>query len=131
MKTKTKSLFNPKLFLAKIGVGRSLADYPKNQMVFSQGDSADAVFYIQKGRVKLTVVSRQGKEAVIAILGVEKPFFWRRMLGGSVNSHGNRRHHVRVLDHADKEGGNGPGAPRSAGLLRVIPAPSALPKHSH
>jgi CRP-like cAMP-binding protein len=82
MKTKIKPLFDPKVFLAKIGEGRSLADYQKNQKVFSQGDSADAVFYIQKGQVKLTVISRQGKEAVIAILGVDNPFLGEGCLAG-------------------------------------------------
>jgi CRP/FNR family cyclic AMP-dependent transcriptional regulator len=69
MTPKSKPLFNPKLFLAKVGAGRTIAEYPKDQMVFSQGDPANAVFYIQKGKVKLTVVSHAGKEAVIAILG--------------------------------------------------------------
>jgi CRP/FNR family cyclic AMP-dependent transcriptional regulator len=69
MKAKVRPLFDPKLFLAKIGEGRSVADYGKKRKVFSQGDPADAVFYLQKGGVKLTVVSKQGKEAVIAILG--------------------------------------------------------------
>jgi CRP/FNR family cyclic AMP-dependent transcriptional regulator len=82
MKRKTKPPFDPKLFLAKIGEGRSLADYKQNQKVFSQGDRADAVFYIQKGQVKLTVVSRQGKEAVIAILGGDNPFFGEGCLAG-------------------------------------------------
>jgi CRP-like cAMP-binding protein len=82
MKTKIKPLFDPKLFLAKIGAGRSLAEYQKNQKIFSQGDSADAVFYIQKGQVKLTVVSRQGKEAVVAILGVDNPFLGEGCLAG-------------------------------------------------
>jgi CRP/FNR family transcriptional regulator, cyclic AMP receptor protein len=61
--------FNPKSFLAKVGEGRSIGWYRKDQIVFSQGDSADAVYYIQKGKVKLTVVSERGKEAVVAILG--------------------------------------------------------------
>ena len=82
MKAKTKPPFDPKLFLAKIGAGRSLADYQKDQRVFSQGDPADAVFYIQNGQVKLTVVSRQGKEAVIAILGGDNPFFGEGCLAG-------------------------------------------------
>ena len=69
MTPKSKPLFDPKLFLAKVGKGRTIAEYSKNQMVFSQGDPADAIFYIQKGKVKLTVVSNDGKEAVIAILG--------------------------------------------------------------
>lgn len=60
--------FNAKALLAKVGVGRSIAKYDTNQTVFQQGDAADAVFYIQSGKLKLTVVSEQGKEAVIALL---------------------------------------------------------------
>ena len=61
--------FDPKNFLAKVGRGKTHTDYPKDQKVFSQGEPADAIFYVRKGKVKLMVVSRQGKEAVIAILG--------------------------------------------------------------
>jgi CRP/FNR family cyclic AMP-dependent transcriptional regulator len=61
--------FNPQSFLAKVGEGRRIATYRKDQIVFSQGDPGDSVFYIQKGRVKLTVVSEQGKEAIVAMLG--------------------------------------------------------------
>jgi len=68
MTPKVKPVFDPKLFLSKVGKGRTIADYSKNQVIFSQGDPADAVFYIQKGKVKLTVVSNAGKEAIIAIL---------------------------------------------------------------
>jgi CRP/FNR family transcriptional regulator, cyclic AMP receptor protein len=68
MKPREKPIFNPKTFLAKVGKGKTHTDHPKNEKVFSQGDAAGAIFYIQKGRVKLTVVSTQGKEAVIAIL---------------------------------------------------------------
>jgi CRP/FNR family cyclic AMP-dependent transcriptional regulator len=60
--------FDPKAFLAKVGEGKTIEKYEKGQVVFSQGDTADAVFYIQEGRVKLTVVSEQGKEAVVGIL---------------------------------------------------------------
>jgi CRP/FNR family cyclic AMP-dependent transcriptional regulator len=63
-----KDMFDPKNFIAKVGAGKQVLEFHKNQHVFEQGDVADAVFYIQKGRVKLTVVSEQGKEAVIAIL---------------------------------------------------------------
>jgi CRP/FNR family cyclic AMP-dependent transcriptional regulator len=64
--------FHPDDFLAKIGEGRTIASYRKNQIVFSQGDAADSVFYIQKGKVKVTVVSEHGKEAVVAILGIDE-----------------------------------------------------------
>ncbi len=74
-------LFDTKDFLARIGEGRSIGKYRKGQVVFSQGDVGDAVFYIQKGKAKLTVVSEQGKEAVIAILGADE-FFGEGCLAG-------------------------------------------------
>jgi CRP/FNR family transcriptional regulator, cyclic AMP receptor protein len=61
-------VFDPKVFLAKVGEGKTIIEFHRNQNVFSQGDVADTVFYIQKGTVKLTVTSEQGKEAVVAIL---------------------------------------------------------------
>ena len=72
MAKKTRPKFNPKAFLAKVGEGRSIASYRKGGTVFSQGEPADSVCYIQKGKVKLTVVSEQGKEAVVAILGANE-----------------------------------------------------------
>ena len=60
--------FNPQTFLAKVGQGKTTLQAPKEQLIFSQGDAADAVFYIQAGRVKLTVFSQQGKEAVVGVL---------------------------------------------------------------
>ncbi len=63
-----KSSFDPKIFLAKVGAGKTILEFHKNQNIFAQGDVADTVFYLQKGRVKLTVLSEQGKEAVVAIL---------------------------------------------------------------
>jgi CRP/FNR family transcriptional regulator, cyclic AMP receptor protein len=69
MATKRRLPFDAKSFLAKVGKGRSISKYRKDQVVFSQGDLAEAVFYIQKGKVKVTVVSDQGKEAVVALLG--------------------------------------------------------------
>jgi CRP/FNR family transcriptional regulator, cyclic AMP receptor protein len=78
--TDTES-FDPNLFLAKVGEGRSLSLYSKDQIIFSQGEPADAVFYIQKGRVKVTVVSEQGKEAIVAILG-SNDFFGEGCLAG-------------------------------------------------
>jgi CRP-like cAMP-binding protein len=69
MKRKRKPAFDPKAFLAKADGGRTISKYQKEQIVFSQGEAADAVFYIQQGKIKITVVSEQGKEAVVAILG--------------------------------------------------------------
>ena len=81
MPTKCRSSFDPKAFLAKVGEGRSINRYRKDQIVFSQGDPADAVFYIERGEVKFTVVSEQGKEAVVAILGTNQ-FFGEGCLAG-------------------------------------------------
>src|SRR5688572_16984311 len=60
--------FNPHTFLRVVGNGKTILPSPNKHTIFSQGDAADAVFYIQTGKVKLTVVSQQGKEAVVAIL---------------------------------------------------------------
>jgi CRP/FNR family transcriptional regulator, cyclic AMP receptor protein len=65
-----KLAFQPELFLTRNGLGRKIVDVQKHQALFSQGDDGDAIFYIQKGRVKLTVNSKRGKEATIALLGV-------------------------------------------------------------
>jgi len=71
-KTKAKprvpGSFDPKPFLARVGRGRSVASYRPPERIFAQGDPANAAYYIQQGQVKITVVSRQGKEAVIGIL---------------------------------------------------------------
>ena len=70
-KNKKPRAFDPKEFLATVGNGRTLSVYRKNDLIFSQGEPADAVFYIQNGKAKITVVSDQGKEAVVALLGLD------------------------------------------------------------
>jgi CRP/FNR family transcriptional regulator, cyclic AMP receptor protein len=77
----TKASFDPTLFFARVGEGRSLAKHSKGEIVFSQGEPAEAVFYIQQGKVKLTVVSEQGKEAVVAFLEKDD-FFGEGCLAG-------------------------------------------------
>jgi CRP/FNR family transcriptional regulator, cyclic AMP receptor protein len=81
VRKRVKASFDPKIFLAKMGEGKTVSKYRKDQVVFSQGQVADAVFYIQHGKIKLTVVSEQGKEAVIAILG-PGDFFGEGCLNG-------------------------------------------------
>ena len=78
---KKRGRFNPQTFLSTIDGGRKTLSFPKKQMVFSQGDSSDAVFYIQKGRVRLSVVSKKGKEATIGVLN-EGDFFGEGCLAG-------------------------------------------------
>src|SRR5450759_1747176 len=76
-----RASFDSKVFLAKQDRGMTIAEYRKNQIVFSQGDFASSIFYIRGGKIKLTVVSEGGKEAVIAILGPDE-FFGLRCLTG-------------------------------------------------
>ena len=78
---KKRREFDPHAFLATIGEGRKLVLFQKKQTIFSQGDPTDAVFYIQTGKVKLTVVSKTGKEATIGMLG-ERDFFGEGSLAG-------------------------------------------------
>jgi CRP/FNR family cyclic AMP-dependent transcriptional regulator len=83
MKRRVKPPFDPKEFLSKVNGGLGLRNYRKDQMVYRQGDPADFVFYIQSGKVKKTVVSEQGKEAVIAILDTGD-FFGEACLTGEL-----------------------------------------------
>jgi CRP-like cAMP-binding protein len=72
MTRKAKPPFDPKAYLAKANGGRTISQYRKNEIVFSQGELADSVFYIHEGKVKVTVISEQGKEAVVAVLGSDE-----------------------------------------------------------
>jgi CRP/FNR family cyclic AMP-dependent transcriptional regulator len=81
METNGKPAFDPKVFLASADRGRTISKYQTNQIAFSQGDLADSVFYISDGKVKITVLSEQGKEAVVAILGADQ-FFVEGCLAG-------------------------------------------------
>jgi len=68
MEDKTNQAFDPNEFLAQMGEGKTIHEFNKDEIVFAQGDAANSVFYIQKGRVKVVVISEQGKEAVVGIL---------------------------------------------------------------
>ena len=81
MKRKAKLPFDPQAFLSKVNGGRAIAEYRKDKTIFRQGDPSDAVFYIQSGKVKTTVVSEEGKEAVVALLGTGD-FFGEGCLAG-------------------------------------------------
>jgi len=90
---KAKISFDPKKFLASVSEGTTITKYRKGQTVFSQGDAADAVFYLQTGELKLSVVSEQGKEAVVAILGPGS-FFGE----GCLNGHARRIATTTAMD---------------------------------
>ncbi len=81
MKAQPNPVFDPKVFLAKTGAGRSILRFSKNDIIFAQGDPADSVFYLQKGAVQLAVVSHFGKEAVVAVLRANS-FFGEGSLAG-------------------------------------------------
>src|SRR5450755_3704306 len=81
LSAKKLSKFNTKTFLSTINGGRKIIAYPKKQTIFAQGDPSHAVFYIRKGRVKLTVVSKTGKEATIGVLN-DRDFFGEGCLSG-------------------------------------------------
>ncbi|WP_349628541.1 Crp/Fnr family transcriptional regulator [Bradyrhizobium sp. JYMT SZCCT0180] len=76
-----KRSFNPQAFLAKVGTGKTILKYRKGRIIFAQGEEADRIFYVQSGKVKVTVVSEQGKEAVVGILETAQ-FFGEGCLNG-------------------------------------------------
>jgi CRP-like cAMP-binding protein len=81
MKADGKPAFDPKLFLTRVGTGKTRVELRRRQIVFSQGDPADAVFYVERGKIELKVLSQQGKEAILAIPGVDD-FFGEGCLAG-------------------------------------------------
>src|SRR4029079_9720582 len=93
MVKKVTAPFDAQTFLANIGDGKTIIRCKKNEIIFSQGEIADAIFYIQQGTVKIAVVSKQGKEAVVAILGVGQ-----FMGEGCLNGHPRRIATARAVD---------------------------------
>jgi len=114
-----KPPFDPKVFLAKVNGRRAISDYRKDQIVYRQGEAADSVFYIQSGKVKATVVSEQGKEAVVALLGTDD-FLWRRVFGRTATASVNCLRNDAVRDRANSKGRHHPRHPRRASICRVI-----------
>ena len=94
MKKPAKSPFKALDFLARVGVGKTIRDFKKEENVFQQGDVADTVYYIQKGKIKLTVLSKHKKEAVVGILGPGQ-FFGE----GCMNGHTLRISTTTALEH--------------------------------
>src|SRR6202165_4955998 len=81
MKSKPKGAFNAQAFLASAGIAKKIVEYPRNAAIFTQGDVCDNVLYVQKGAVKLSVLSKAGREAVVAMLG-PGDFFGEGCLAG-------------------------------------------------
>src|SRR5213078_694194 len=94
MAQKKAAPFDPKMYLLHVRGGGATKEYRKKHTIFVQGSPADAVFYIEKGKVKLTVLSTRGKEAVVAVLG-SGDFFGEGCLGTAAShGHGDRDHRV-------------------------------------
>jgi CRP/FNR family transcriptional regulator, cyclic AMP receptor protein len=89
-----KAPFNAQIFLAKVGAGKSILEFDKGQNIYEQGDVADTVYYIQKGKIKITVLSDQGKEAVVGVLEPSQ-FFGE----GCMNGHRLRISTATTLEH--------------------------------
>lgn len=100
---KRPPLFNPRTFLGKVGTGKTNLTSPKNHTIFSQGDVANAVFFIQTGKVKLSVVSQQGKEAVLALLEPGAFFGESCLVGQLTRTATATTEEVATLARIDKE----------------------------
>ena len=114
-----QAAFDPKAFLAIVGEGKTILEFRKDQVVFAQGDVADAVFYIQSGRVKVVVISEQGKEAVVGIFGPGQ-FFGEGCMNGSFGPHRDDDRVGRLSDHRYHEGSDARGTSRSTEIFRDV-----------
>ena len=119
--------FDPQAFLARVGAGTAILKIKKNQHVFEQGDVADAVFYIQKGRVKLTVLSEQGKEAVVAILEPGQ-FFGEGLPQWPYLAHRDHDGDGRMRDHLHHQGIDDRHPSFRAEIFRAVHGVSADPQ---
>ena len=108
-----KRPFDPQAFLAKVGTGKTIQKYRKGRIIYAQGEEADQIFYIQSGKVKVTVVSEQGKEAVVGILE-RCAVFWRGMSEWSGGPRWNREGNGGMPYHLNNAEGDAGGAPQGA-----------------
>ena len=105
MTRKAKPPFDPKEFLSKVNGGQRISDYRQDQTVFRQGEASDAVFYIHSGKAKKTVISEQGKEAVVALLDADD-FFGEGCLAGETAASVDGHRADEMHDRANIEGGH-------------------------
>jgi hypothetical protein len=109
LKTIAHDDFDSQAFLGRVGLGKTVSTFHKNETVFTQGDPAVSIFYIQKGRIKLVVLSEQGKEAVVGILEPGQ-FLWRGMFERSTapDFHGHGAGRVCDQRHYEERDACGP-----------------------
>ena len=121
MKAKPGLRFDPIEFLAKTGEGRAVVSYAPDEVIFAQGDPADAVFYLQTGRVKLTIISGQGKEAVVGIYSATD-FFGEASLAGQLLRIDYDPNPIAVAQLPNRSAGQrfGPDAPQNASALYML-----------
>src|SRR3984893_16365980 len=100
----SNGILDPRSFLGRAGLGRATEKYEKNQKIFGQGEVADAVFFIQKGKVKITVLSEHGKEAVVAILSEGQFFGEGCLLGSEVRTTTSQTMEASVITSITKSG---------------------------
>ena len=113
---------------AQNGKGSSVTKYLKNQVVFSQGDPADAVFHIQKGKLKVTAVSDRGKEAVAAILGPDE-FFGEACMAGQLQRLVTVSAMTEAIVERIEKNRNDPDGPGTTDLLADVHDPHSEPHH--
>ena len=120
--------FHPHAFLATLGEGRKIVHFAKKETIFTQGDPTDAVFYIQTGKVRLTVVSKIGKEATIGILG-EGEFFGEGGLAGQPLRMGSANRNDGLRASANWQEGNDACAPAGTHVLGSVCSVSTGTEH--
>ena len=113
------SKFDPRTFLSTINGGRKIEAFPKKKTIFAQGDSYDAIFYIQEGKVKLTVVSKTGKEATIGVLN-KGDFFGEGCLTGAAFSPVLRNRNDRLLRDEHRQEVHGRSASPGTRVSRYV-----------
>ena len=124
-----KRHFDPQAFLAKVGTGKTILKYRKGKIIYAQGEEADQIFYIQSGKVKVTVVSEQGKEAVVGLLEPAQ-FFGEGCLNGQAVRIGTARALEECLITSITQGDAG-GAPQGAPVFRTFRHILGDPQQSH
>src|ERR1700683_4182115 len=119
MERKRKLPFDPQVFLSKVNGGRSVVDYRKGQIVYTQGEPADSVFYIQSGKVKEDRRLRAGEGSRSRTSG-NRRFLWGGVLDRRASAFGNSLRYDAIRDRANSKGRHHPRDPQRAGVCRAI-----------
>ena len=118
--------FDPKVFLSKITEGHTVSNFSKDEIVYTQGEPADSVFYVHKGKAKITVLSEQGKEAVVGLLGIGD-FFGEGCLAAQPRRMATASAMTDCRHCAHRKGGRGPRDPRTSRRFPSCLSPTFWP----